>query len=163
YRAVAGMLIHTPENIYYISGFQTPGYYAYQTLVIPEDRALTPILVLRRLEEANVNSLSWIEERRGYVDTQDPLEMTADPIRELGLAGKTLGIETDSWFLTVKHFERLRRLLPDSQFIDCSGLVEQGRLIKSEAEITYIRRAARAAEVTLEAGIQATVEGTTEN
>jgi Xaa-Pro aminopeptidase len=27
-RNVAGMLIHTPENIYYLSGYQTPGYYA---------------------------------------------------------------------------------------------------------------------------------------
>jgi Creatinase/Prolidase N-terminal domain len=41
-RGVAGMLIHTPENIYYLSGFQTPGYYAYQTLLVPEGRTLPP-------------------------------------------------------------------------------------------------------------------------
>ena len=25
-RGVAGMLVHTPENIYYLSGYHTPGY-----------------------------------------------------------------------------------------------------------------------------------------
>ncbi len=39
------MLIHTPENLYYMTGYQTPGYYWYQTLVVPMDRE--PVYVTR--------------------------------------------------------------------------------------------------------------------
>ena len=162
-RNVAGMLIHTPENIYYLSGYQTPGYYAYQTLVVLEDRTIPPVIVLRRLEEANVNSLSWIDTRRGYVDTQDPVALSAEVIREVGLANKALGVEKDSWFLTVRHFERLRELLPEASLVDCAGVVEEGRLIKSDAEIAYIRKGARAAEAAMQAGVETTVAGRTED
>ena len=29
------LVIHSPENIYYLSGYQTPGYYWYQALILP--------------------------------------------------------------------------------------------------------------------------------
>ena len=54
-------------------------------------------------------------------------------------------------------------MLPNAQFIDCSSLVEQGRMIKSSQEIEYIRQAARAGEAAMRAAIDATVVGATEN
>ena len=44
-REVDVMLIHTPENLFYISGYQTPGYYWYQTLIIMLDAQ--PIFITR--------------------------------------------------------------------------------------------------------------------
>lgn len=32
------LLVHTQENIYYLSGFQSMGYYAYGCLVIPLEK-----------------------------------------------------------------------------------------------------------------------------
>ncbi len=162
-RNVAGMLVHTPENLFYLSGYQTPGYYAYQALLVPEDRLKTPIMLLRRLEESNVKALSWIDTMRAYADTEDPIEMTASVVQENGLGNMPLGIEKGSWFLTIRDFERLQRLLPEAKFVDCTGVVEQGRLVKSAAEIAYIRKAARAAEAAMQAGLEATAAGKTEN
>lgn len=161
-RQVGAALVTTPENIYYLSGYQTPGYYAYQALLVPASAA-PPVLILRRLEESNFRALSWFDTMRVYDDTQDPLEITAQMLTEAGLGTATLGIEKSSWFLTVGYFERLQALLPHATFVDASGLAEEGRLIKSSAEIEYIRRGARAAEAAMRAGLAATAAGKTEN
>src|SRR5439155_7789907 len=162
-RGVAGMLVHTPENIYYLSGYHTPGYYTYQTLLVPTDPATSPTMVLRRLEESNVRESSWIDTRRVYTDTEDPIEATAAVVRESGLDRRTLGIEKSAWFLTVADLERLQGLLPGVTFVDGSGVVEQGRVIKSPAEIAYIRKGARAAEAAMRAGLDATAAGKSED
>src|SRR5690606_39294750 len=44
-------LIHTPENICYLTGHETPGYYVYQCLIVPVEGA--PVLVLRETEVAH--------------------------------------------------------------------------------------------------------------
>jgi Xaa-Pro dipeptidase len=162
-RGVAGMLVHTPENMYYLSGYHTPGYYAYQTMLVPTTPAKPPVLVVRRLEESNVREFSWIDTRRVYTDIEDPIELTAKVVKESGLEHATLAVEKSAWFLTVANLEALARLLPKVTFVDGSGVVEQGRVIKSPAEIAYIRKAARAAEAAMRAGLDTTAAGRTED
>ncbi|TJW41096.1 MAG: aminopeptidase P family protein, partial [Mesorhizobium sp.] len=52
------LLIHAPENIYYLTGYQTSGYFAYQTLLITE--AEEPTLLVRYLERGNIDEYSWL-------------------------------------------------------------------------------------------------------
>jgi len=159
-KGVDAMLIHTPENIYYISGYQTPGYYYYLALVVPLDRE--PILVPPPHEESQVAAHSWLEEYRLYDDTASGIEATQDVLRELGLAGGKIGLENDSWFLTSRDYVDLVSGLPEAGFVDCSGLVEQGRMIKSATEIEYVSHAAKASEAGMRAGIEAAQVGATE-
>ncbi len=154
-------LSHTPENIYYLSGYRTPGYYRYQCLALAHQG--NPVLLTRRLEQPNVWAYSWFDDSASYLDTEDPIELTARVIEDLGGASRTIGVEKNSWFLTVQDFERLQRRLPNARFVDLSGTVEEGRLIKSPAEVGYMRRAARAAERAMQAGIEAVREGSNEN
>ena len=35
HKGVDAMLVTTPENLYYLTGQQTPGYYWFQTLIVP--------------------------------------------------------------------------------------------------------------------------------
>lgn len=162
-RGLAGMLVHTPENIYYLSGYHTPGYYAYQTMLVPADPGKPPVLVVRRLEESNVREFSWIDTRRVYTDVEDPIELTAAVVREGGLERAKLGVEKNAWFLTVANLEALARLLPGATLADGSGTVEQGRVIKSPAEIEYIRKGARAAEAAMRTALETTAAGKTED
>ncbi|MCC7024511.1 MAG: aminopeptidase P family N-terminal domain-containing protein, partial [Thermomicrobiales bacterium] len=57
-RGVEVLLSFTPENIYYLSGYQTPGYYTYQCVIVPLEG--DPVMFTRYLEETNVRGLSWI-------------------------------------------------------------------------------------------------------
>ncbi|MCH8088444.1 MAG: aminopeptidase P family N-terminal domain-containing protein, partial [Chloroflexi bacterium] len=75
-RGVDVMLIHTPENLCYMTGYQTPGYYWYQTLVVLMDRE--PVFVTRLLEDSNAEHLTWVEERRPYGDSEDWVAKTRD-------------------------------------------------------------------------------------
>ena len=155
------ILVTSPENLYYLSGYQTPGYYWYQTLIVPMDRE--PVLVVRRIEETNVEPLSWVEDCRPYEDYEDWIAHTRDVLADLGLAGRRIGLDYDSFFLRSRDEKRLGAALPEATFVDAAGLVEEGRLIKSPQELEYMRQAARAAEAGLRAGIEACRVGVTEN
>ena len=161
-RGLRGLVTHTPENIYYLTGYQTAGYYMYQALIVPE--AGSPLLLVRRIEENNVLGASWVQRRRVYQDTDDVAAETYRALSDLGLAQGPLGLEKESWFLTIGQYERLLRLLgAGAEVVDASGLVERMRVVKSPAEVACIRRAAEAAAAGMRAGFEALAAGRTEN
>lgn len=160
-KEVDAMMVHTPENLCYLTGYQTPGYYWYQTLVVPMDKE--PVISTRLLEDSNAEHLTWVEDRRPYGDSDDWIATSVDILTDLGLANKRIGVEKKSWFLTNFDFDRLQAALPSATWVDCSMVVEQGRMIKSPAEIEYIKQAGAAAEAGTMAGIEAAHVGATEN
>lgn len=155
------VLIATPENICYLTGFESPGYFAFEGLLVPLEGE--PVMIPRQLEDSGVQARTWIELSHPYVDDQDPMDKVVQVIEQYGYAGRRIGYERDSWFFTASQQDRLFRGLPDTRFSDCSGIVEEGRLIKSEPEIEMMRRAARFAEAGMQAGIAAVAEGVAEN
>ena len=155
------LLVTTPENLYYLSGYQTPGYYWYQTLIVLPGRE--PVLITRLNESSNIEPLSWVEDSRPYGDADDWIAKTKETLEDLGVAGKRIGIEKKSWFITIDNLERLTAAMPSATIVDGSNLVEEGRVVKSPQEVTYIRQAARAAEAGILAGIEASEVGATEN
>lgn len=160
-RSVDVLLVTGPENLYYVTGYQTPGYYWYQTLVVPLEH--DPVFIVRRIEASNVGPLSWVEDCRPYEDYDDWIAHTRDVLVDLGLGSARIGIPRDSFFVTLRDGDKLADLLSSATLVDGSGLVEQGRVIKSDAEIEYMRQAARAAEAGLRAGIDSCAVGVTEN
>lgn len=145
------LLVHAPENIYYLSGYQTSGYFAYQTLIVTE--AADPTILVRYLERGNIDEYSWLEGGETWREGDDVVRRTAEVITMLGGARARIAIEKQSWFLTVDVAEQLAAQLPGARFVDASMLVDQVRLIKSPAELEYIRRAGRIAEAEVRAAI----------
>lgn len=160
-QGLEAVVLTTPENLFYMTGYQTPGYYYFQALVVPlEDE---PFMVTRLLEESNVETRTWIERRRAYADTVSPIATLALAIQDFGLGQATIGYERHSYFFRATEQEQLVAECPDAVFVDCSGTVEQLRLIKSPAEIALMRKAALSTEAGMRAGIEATAAGATEN
>lgn len=162
-RGLDAFISFTPENIYYMTGHDTPGYYFYQGSVVTKARP--PINVLRRLETTNTLGRSWSRLTVGYEDRQDPVELTLGLLDELGVTGKAVGAETDSWFVSPRRYAQLQRGIEQAggRLVDAGGLVEELRVIKSAEEIACIRAGARAAERGMKAAIAASREGTNEN
>jgi len=150
-RGLDALLVHTPENICYLSGYQTPGYYMYQVLVLPLTQP--PLLITRLIEQTNVFGFSWFETSVTYTDGQDPIALTVEALREAGLTRRRIGLEMGAWFLTVNQSERLMALLPEATWLDASGTVEAARAVKSAAEIAHLRRAAAVASLGMRAGL----------
>ena len=65
------LLISAPENIYYLSGYQTLGYFSFQLLFVMADRE--PVLLTRHLNVENAQLNSWLDSVEGYTDTENPI------------------------------------------------------------------------------------------
>jgi Xaa-Pro dipeptidase len=155
-------LSFTPENIYYLTGHDTPGYYFYQCCVVSKTTA--PINVLRRIETVNTLYRSWNRTVVSYGDRDDPVDATLSALLELGIAGKVVGLEAESFFVPATRFRRL------VQGIESAGavvkevqLVEGLRVIKSAEELVYIRQAAKLSEIAMAAAVAASGAGRSEN
>ncbi|MFT3821649.1 MAG: Xaa-Pro peptidase family protein [Rubrivivax sp.] len=160
-RQIDVLLVHGPENIFYLSGYQTPGYYMYHCLVVPIDSE--PVLVMRRGELGNFEWRCWLSRHVDYVDVDDPVQFTANTVRELSGPRARIGAERRCWFFVPANYEKLKSALPTNSFAEADGLVEDCRLVKSALEIQSIRAAARASEKGLQAGMDAVRTGTTDN
>ena len=155
------LVTHTPENILYLSGYQTPGYYMYQCLVVPLEAE--PVLILRRGELGNFLRFCYLEDSVTYVDIQNPADLTAKTLANRGFAKARIGVELGSWFLTPKHYLTLQAALGNASLVDATGTIERCRLVKSLREVEYIRQAACAAEAAMQAAIDAIHVGVTDN
>ncbi|GAB2789310.1 M24 family metallopeptidase [Amycolatopsis magusensis] len=160
-RGIDLALVSVPENIYYLTGYTTLGYYMYQTLLVPIDGE--PLLLTYIEEKINIERLSWLERFVNYGVGEDPIEVTARTVASLGVAGKTLSIEESGYFFPVRTYRRLVAELSGVTWVDGSGLVESCRLIKSPAEIAYIRGAANAAMAGMVEALATARIGATEN
>ncbi len=160
-RLMDAVIITDPENLMYLTDYQTTGYSFFQALVVPlEDE---PFMVTRMMEESNVVARTWVELTRPYSDTGDAVQMLVESLREFGLSKKVLGYERNSYFLPAYHQDQIHTTFSDGRLMDCFGIVEEGRATKSEYEIGVMRRSAEAAKAGMLAGLNAVQAGVTEN
>ena len=154
------LLLHSPENIYYLTGHQTSGYFAYQVVILSQTGQ--PQILLRYLERGNIDEYAWLPDARTWKEGDDVVEKTVSLVTEFQGVGKTIGVEKRCWFLTSHIAEALSDSLSSSKIVDASLLVDRVRLIKSEAEIGYLRRAGAIAETEQRAALEAIRSGVTE-
>jgi Xaa-Pro dipeptidase len=160
-RRLDAVVITDPENIMYLTDYQTTGYSFFQALVVPlEDE---PFMITRALEESNVFARTWVEQSRPYPDTGDAIQMLLDALREFRLDDKRIGYERNSYFFPAYQQDFVHTRLTKGKLLDCFGIVEQGRVRKSQVEIELMRKAARATEAGMKAGLEACEPGVTEN
>ena len=158
---VDALLVRGPENITYLTGFETPGYYGYLCLILA--RGEQPLLVGRWTELTNVPEFSWLVRTVIVQDHHVPVDVTIKTLKKMGLERRKLGVEKAGWFFTVDEYEALTGALPRARFIDCSKVVEEARMIKSEPEVEMIRQAVSITDKACMAGIRATKPGVTED
>ena len=61
-RGLDALCMRSPENITYMTGYETPGYYKYHCLVMGP--GFDPVLILRRFESLNIPEYAWIPSLR---------------------------------------------------------------------------------------------------
>ncbi|MGM0595294.1 MAG: ectoine hydrolase, partial [Pseudomonadota bacterium] len=160
-RLLDAVIISDAENIMYLTDYQTTGYSFFQALVVPLEGE--PWMVTRKLEESNVFARTWVELSRPYPDSGDAIQMLVTSLVEFGLAGQTIGYERNSYYFTAYHQDYFHMSFTKSRLMDCFGIVEEGRVTKSEVELEAMQKAARATRAGMQAGIEAVRPGVTEN
>jgi Xaa-Pro dipeptidase len=156
------LICFAPENLYYLTGHDTPGYYWYQACVVTHGHL--PVNVIRKLEATNTLGRSWSRLVVEYEDVQDPIDATTWLLAELGVEQGRIGYESEAFFLTPNQFDRLRGgvVKGGGKLIGSPALVETMRSVKSEPELDYIRRGGRILSAAMLAGFDVAGEGVTE-
>ncbi|HBG31626.1 ectoine hydrolase [Candidatus Macondimonas diazotrophica] len=160
-RLLDAVVITDPENLMYLTDYQTTGYSFFQALVVPLEGE--PFMITRELEATNVYHRTWLEIARPYPDTGDPIQALVQSLREFGLKNKCIGYERNSYFFPAYHQDAIHTTFTEGRLLDCFGIVEEGRICKSEVELDVMRKAAMATQAGMKAGIEACRAGVTEN
>jgi ectoine hydrolase len=156
------LIIADPSNMNYLSGYDGWSFYVSQVLIVAQDHD-QPVWIGRG-QDANAARVTTFIEPANIVPYPDdfvqsevkhPMEYVAGQVIARGWDKGTIGLEMDNYYFTARAFAALEENLPNAEFEDSKGLVNWIRIIKSEAEIVYMRQAARLVEMGMRAGIDA--------
>ncbi|MGH6874060.1 MAG: aminopeptidase P family N-terminal domain-containing protein [Aestuariivirgaceae bacterium] len=159
-QGLEGLLMFNQESMYYLTGYDSFGFCFFQCLYLGTDGRVALLTRLPDLRQARHTSI--IEDIRVWTDQAgaNPASDLKEMILDLAGRGKSLGIETNAYGLT--HFNG--RILEESlsgacNLTDASNLVSGIRLVKSKAELAYVRKAGKLGDLALQAAIKATCAG----
>ncbi len=159
-RGLAALLMFRQESMYWLCGYDTFGYVFFQCLVLTDDGRTA--LITRAPDRLQARFTSIVEDVRIWADGPDaaPTEHLRDLLRQLGSVGGRVGVEWDAYGLTARNGQRLSAALAGTcETDDASDLVSRLRVVKSTAELAYVRRAARLADDALAAAERAAGPG----
>jgi len=148
------LLMFRQESMFYLTGYDTFGFCFFQCMVLTADGQLVLLTRAPDLRQAQLTSI--VTDIRIWKDgaAAEPTEDLRAILEELDLDGGRLGIELDAYGFTGRTLRRFDRAMEGfAAFTDASGLVSDLRIIKSEAEIAYVRRAAELGDDALDAGL----------
>ena len=155
-----GLLMFRQESMYYLSGYDSFGYVFFQCLYLGADGTLTLLTRSPDLRQARHTSL--IEDVRVWVDRAGatPAEDLKAILEEHGCRGRRLGVELEAYGLTGRSWRMLEAALDGFCALeDASELVSRLRVVKSPAEIEYVRRAAELGDAALNEANRLAVAG----
>lgn len=153
------LLLTSPESIYYATGYQTFGESpSYLCL----ERRGSIVFVLRELESALAAATSYVSAVATFTDVDDPLELVCRTLLELA-DGRSVTIGAELASLNMSAFRMLTEKLGGGAIADVSDAVGGTRVVKSDAEIEAIERAAAYTDAGLLAAYAAARSGVTEN
>jgi ectoine hydrolase len=87
-----------------------------------------------------------------YVQARDrhPMDYLAGLFLGRGWHDKRVGVEMDNYYFSAAAYAALQNGLPNASFHDATGLVNWQRAVKSEKELSHMRKAARIVQATHE-------------
>ena len=147
-----GLLMFRQESMYWLTGYDTFGYVYFQSLILTTKGDL--MLLTRAPDLRQAQNTSIIKNIRIWVDKDksNPADELKNILSDLGLKKSNLGVEYEAYGLTGRNAMRLNNSLKNFATLhDKSELVSYLRVIKSPAEIIYVKKAAELADKAMEA------------
>ena len=148
---LSALLMFKQESMYWLTGYDTFGFVFFQSLILRDDGEIILLTRAPDLRQAqntsNIKNIKIWEDKEGSAPTNILKKILID----LDLKGKNIGIEYDSYGLTGRNALMLNSSLMDfCNLLDKSELISCLRVIKSDEEIVYVRKAAELADNALD-------------
>ena len=157
-----GCICVAPEHLYYLSGFDGHTYWSDQAFIFTagDDE---PTLVIRDTEQGVALETAWVQDVRLYhYGRDDSAACIASVVEEKALRGKSVGVDLQAFALPTSKGMRLMKALPCTKVEDATDLIGALRVVKSSAELAYVRQAAEYANAGMEAAFAVIKPGMTE-
>jgi len=139
-----GLLIFRQESMYWLTGYDTSGYSMFQGMYLGADGALA--LLTRSADQRQARLTSVIEDIRIWIDREgaDPAAELREMVAEYCGRGRRIGVEYHAYGFTAQRGKMVDAAFAEfCELVDASDLVRLLRLVKSPAELAYLRQAGR--------------------
>jgi len=151
-RGLDVLIISDPSNMAWLTGYDGWSFYVHQAVIVPPDGE--PVWYGRGQDANGAKRTAWLSHDNivGYADhfvqstERHPMDFLSQVLAERRLDRMNIGVEMDNYWFSAAAFAALQKGLPNARFADATGLVNWRRAIKSQAEIGYMRKAARIVE-----------------
>ncbi|MDG1168745.1 MAG: M24 family metallopeptidase [Sulfitobacter sp.] len=163
------LFVTDPSNQAWLTGYDGWSFYVHQGVLLPMEG--DPIWWGRYMDSIGAGRTCWMsaDTIHGYADNyvqstqRHPMQDLARHIRALGGDKGRVGVEMDNYYYSAKAHAVLAEELPGASLVDATALVNWQRLIKSEEEIGFIRKAARISEKVVRTAIEKAEPGLRKN
>ncbi|MEW9677560.1 M24 family metallopeptidase [Lentibacillus sp. L22] len=163
------LLVTDPANMNYLTGYDAWSFYVHQVLIILIDEE-QPIWVGRSQDASAARHTTWLDDDHiipygdHYVQStqRHPMDFVCDLLKMRKRDKQTIAVECDAYYFTAKCYLQLVKGLPNATFKDGTNMVNWVRIVKSDQEIAYMKRAGKIAEKAMQTAFDMMDEGVRE-
>ena len=145
---IDALVILSPSNLEYLTGIDLVDFQPMETsqgigklIYVSEDSA--EFIYYAVTSPGIMNTVTWLD-HVVYDQPEDPASVVA---RRISSGVRTLGVEGS--FLPHNLSKRLEATLPAVELVDATRLVYELRMVKSDEEVSRVRRSARIADLAM--------------
>ena len=154
------LFVTDPSNQAWLTGYDGWSFYVHQGVILGLDG--DPLWWGRNQDVNGGRRTVWMEDDNvlGYADkyvqaaTCHPMEDLAEWLRAIGYENARIGVELENYYYSAKAHMVLNAELPNATFVDATALVNWQRGIKSDEEMTFIRKAAKITEKIIDVALE---------
>lgn len=163
------LFVTDPSNQAWLTGYDGWSFYVHQGVILGLEGE--PIWWGRMMDMFGGRRTCWMENDNiiGYGDhfvqstVYHPMQDLAVQLRTRGYGSARIGVEMENYYYSAKAHAVLGTELSEATFVDATALVNWQRLIKSDEEIGFIRKAARISEKVIKTAIDKAAPGVRKN
>ena len=146
------LMCQDPSNMGYLTGFDGWSFYTPQAVLVHLDEEW-PVWFGREQDAKSAHITTDLPARNiiafseplVHHPTRHPFDELCDLIKARGWGAARMGVDFDAHYYTARAHHHIVSGLPDARISDNKELVNWARLVKSPAELAYMREGGRMA------------------
>jgi ectoine hydrolase len=163
------LFVTDPSNQAWLTGYDGWSFYTHQGVILGLEG--DPVWWGRHMDSIGAGRTVWMDANhiKGYGDKYvqsailHPMTELAGHLQAMGFETARIGVEMENYYYSAKAHAVLGTALPRATLVDATALVNWQRLVKSDDEIGFIRKAARISEKVITTAIEKAAPGVRKN